>query len=1031
MKRIYTSQELAILRDHPQTTQYFLAVHKPKVIARGILNAVPTTYPGNSLSMTSLVNGLSLNDIKAGMTLYIGSEGTKSDYGTLRVRKDYVSGSLIEVGIFGSGLINFQSGACLTVVEDYRIWPVDPAYDTASSRWRVDEVAYTNQTIKYGPQVIMGPAMIGYLDGNTMQASYVGNLSYSHSPGVSITFQRWIFPNGQQSPSALGSSLTPVVVTYVDASPGGAYHSLRVVDGDNNQHTGHRLTFCFGSGVNAPIDCRFEQITGGLTQGGYRTKVYIDEGAASPTIVDGAKVFIFEKSSYGSYGSSIGGNYFARDNIVLAGRVVADSQRIEPFTNSLSFDMESEDGELRRAQGYDVFLESGSAASDWSMASGLTIDKAAIVLAKYRSTIANVMDFNIAGGIATTNEIPFRDLPAGYLWDELKYNYAAEMGMVAVDMQGSLWCMLDSQVTGLSANLSNVMSINKADRRDVVTIDHVHRDVNSQYRLYAIQGGINNPIGAESPGARIGYFGTRQEVSQNLTAISQDQLITWSGNIRARDNNPYKNIVIPLAGNLRIDPVPQSYVTMSLSSTESPRGTNWVNQKIIPTAITLTYSGDNRYATSEIVAETIVNGIGGSAFTFPTAGTIISPPPPPPPVGCPSGYHPDPITGLCVPNSGSGTAGDKSHVNVATYTALGRTANFLAGPNWTAVNPTLVGGEVIIDFLLDPYDSVQTVYLLTTQRLYKTTNYWAGNPPTWAVVFDLTAAQAILASTNTFYRIEATITAQGLIGLCGGISGSNLYYFHTHDGGTTWHGVDTGIGSALAAQMDGFQLSQHDANKLWVTGWNGANTGKVRGSTDGGHTFSTLHSFTEFYAPLVIHVPYAGNPSDLLGYVAGESSSQLYVRSTGNDFSTLSVITPVISGTTVAVTQPQVPASRSILVPVTDANRVFLLAEKWGGGGALEGARVLVSLDAGTTWTQRYQFTISNNSSNVTANCIGAWPWDNSNILYAVGNNVTDGHILYSTDEGFTWVDKIGDWVAAIGAFGTGVQIVPTWLALP
>ena len=126
MKTALTAGQQAIWRVTPQSTQYYLAAHYPKIIAEGVLQAVPTTYPGNSLSMTGALNGLGYNltNIKKGMTLWVGQEGARYDLGAIRVRKDYVGSSLIEVAEYGSGLLNFGSAASLTVVEDYRIWPV-------------------------------------------------------------------------------------------------------------------------------------------------------------------------------------------------------------------------------------------------------------------------------------------------------------------------------------------------------------------------------------------------------------------------------------------------------------------------------------------------------------------------------------------------------------------------------------------------------------------------------------------------------------------------------------------------------------------------------------------------------------------------------------------------------------------------------------------------------------------------------------------------------------------------------------------
>lgn len=990
MKQEFSSQQLALLDTHPQRVEFYAAFHKPRIIAHGTLSAIPNNYPGSQVLIKNLTNGLNLTDIQAGMTLRIGSESQKDDYGTLRVRENYASGSIIKTAMFGSGLVNFITGACLTVMEDYRVWPIHHDYDTALSTWLVDTQNYTSQLSLYGPQAIMGPPAVATLDGGKAVIPYVGNLSYSHSAGASIASQAWAFPNGQAVSSALGSSAAPVNITYIDASPTGRYHSLTVTDGNGTSHIGKRLTFAFSSHIDQqPARVSFESITGGLKAGGYRTRVTVLDNAPSGLVNDGGLVVIFERASYGTAGSSVGGNYHGRENIVLVGRVVGESLRIEPFTNQLSFALETIDGTLRRTNAYDLFLEGSSAASSWDMASNLTLDHAALALVKHRSTISTVTDFHPASGAAATNEIYYRSLPAGTLWDQLTYNYQAAFGIVAADMQGVIWAGLDAQVTGLSANLPNVMAITKDRRMDSTTIEHDHHDANAQYRLYAIQGGTALPLGAESPGQRQGYYGGKQEVTRNLLTTDQDTLITWSGNVRARENNPYKRVITGLRGNFRLDSVPQSRVTMSLSATDAKRRVDWINKVFIPAETTLNYDNAGMFATAEVTLEASVNGMGGSAITFPTVTSTppVSTPPTEPP--------PNPSTG------------DQNLVYVATYTRLGRSRNFLSDyPLWENVTGSISGN--IIDFLLDPYDPVNSAYALSDTAVYKTGNLNATSP-TWTSKITLAAIRTELGdSTVSFRNISTSIANNGtvwvsLFGDAGAGSSGDIYVVHTADHFSSHSAtlVATAVDGQPHAPDIHVQGSNRSAGMAYVVGIANALVGKLYVTTNSNASWSVRYNFG--VALEGFEAAYAGSTdtAEMIFYVNRSPDFNLY-RSTDGGLTFTQVLAP--SGTPGAAPRP----SRIVNVATHLSSDVIYAAT---------GEGIYDSSDGGNSWHV--------NSLTGTTKAIGRWPYNPDHIYLFI-----DDRVKYSDNRGNTFSDKVGNWASAMGtAFALGTNVIPVWVA--
>jgi hypothetical protein len=252
-----------------------------------------------------------------------------------------------------------------------------------------------------------------------------------------------------------------------------------------------------------------------------------------------------------------------------------------------------------------------------------------------------------------TTIINFQDLPQSSVWKQLQLNYGEKgtRGLVAADLQSNIWATEDALVSGGSATLPKADVIEKRDRRDTVTAVHPHLDPNAKTEMYGVmvipatsswRGSATSiiPIGGESPGDAIGYFGGKREHSRGIAADTQDRIITWAGNWRAKLNNPYPNVIVPLAGNIKWDSVPQSRVSLTASSTdvENVRGIDWDDKEFLPHTTLMLYNNQFGNVLTTIQVESVVDGKGGSAITFPRADNITPLPPPnpqdpPPPQG--------------------------------------------------------------------------------------------------------------------------------------------------------------------------------------------------------------------------------------------------------------------------------------------------------------------------------------------------------------------------------------------------------------
>lgn len=986
MRSAFTSIQLTTLREHPQKSLYFCSVHQPRVVWSGSLAEVTNSYPGSAIQASGTHIG-HLGDVARGYTLRIGSETGKDDYGKLRIRQAPTAGSLLATAEYGSGLNNLQANAILSIVEEIRPVAIHPRYDATTSAWSVDYQIYNNETRNFGPMALLGPPAVVWLEGATTTACYVGDRSYSFTGGASITSQTWTFPNGVTVSSALGSSQTPVEITYTNASSGGRYHALAVTDGNGASHIGYRLTFAFNLSNAQPARVGFDQISGGLRAGGYSTRLLVYENATSAQFPEGAEIVIFERASYAGAGQSIGGNFFARDNIVMRGWIAQDSTRIDPFTGEVSFVVNTINAELEKTDSYDIFLESGSAASAWDMASGLTIDKSAIHIAKHRSTISNITDVNFVNSMASNNEILFQSLAKGSLWAQLVENYGARgmLGIVAADLQSSLYMQLDAQIHGASAQLPSIMAVERADRRDSVVIEHDHQDIVSQYQLYAVAG--ETPYGAISPGDPSGYYGGRQEIARGLTTDTQDRLITWSGNIRARDNNPYKRVVIPLTGNIRLDPVPQCRFTMSLSPTQNLRGINWSNRVLLPYEMNINYNAQAQYATAEIVAETSVDGHGGSAITFPA----IEPLPP---------ENPDPI-----PPPGGGAGGGNT-VYFVDQLRIGRTRNWNStSPNWSNVTGAIQSASAnLSDFVLDPYNPKNIAWATTWNNgVWRTTNLDSDNP-TWSNI--LTNAAIATAIGDTVYRvqrIDSSITNNGSysVYLTSAIPAASNFVMRTSNSGGSW---TTALIAVPNNQNDSsaIEFSNHSQLRILVGISDIENRDEVWRSTDGGSSFSRIYNPAQIGQPVDILIPYANNGGDDIVFMVSRAGSGVWKSSNGG-----------VSFTDVS---PSGYNREGLGTPN------HFMGSLIGGGATYyctDGTTLFKSSDGGDTWTQ-----VSTGYSSLGR--LGLWPY-NANFIYAAQESGVD-QINFSVDGGYNFMNKNGDWNGAMGEGPlNAIQLVPVW----
>jgi RHS repeat-associated protein len=236
-------------------------------------------------------------------------------------------------------------------------------------------------------------------------------------------------------------------------------------------------------------------------------------------------------------------------------------------------------------------------------------------------------------------------------------------------------------------------------------------------------------------------------------------------------------------------------------------------------------------------------------------------------------------------------------VYLATRGEIGRSRDFynITGtPTWEMVQGTQLapigtkGG--IIEFVLDPTCSFHRAWVALgdpdtggSGAIWRTDDLNA-TQPAWTEVLStseiVSALQLQGASGTTAWvkRIQVSAVTPGLVVIAVALS-NRLYVGHSSDYGETW-GWSGDLGQ-VGAQAIGLELSDHDANKMWVGSTTDGTSGQLLYSEDGGASFSALPlGRSVSNAPYDILAPQANNNADQILYTLinlSESPSSLSV----------------------------------------------------------------------------------------------------------------------------------------------------------
>lgn len=231
-----TAAQLRKWRTHPYAIDVHLAIIKPVVVFRALVNLATATYPTATIPFDNVTVG-AYTDIQPEMVVRIGSAAGLQDYGR-QVVKQAATATEITCGWTSRGRregeIDLVDNAVIEVLDMRVVRAKIPRIDAETGS--VTKDGNTGFGVYSLPVANIGPDYAQFVDDSDEITVYFdGSTSFATEPGQSLIAYDWTFPGG--TPSTY-SGVTPGNVVF---GPGTRYASLKVTDLNDRQHTAYAL----------------------------------------------------------------------------------------------------------------------------------------------------------------------------------------------------------------------------------------------------------------------------------------------------------------------------------------------------------------------------------------------------------------------------------------------------------------------------------------------------------------------------------------------------------------------------------------------------------------------------------------------------------------------------------------------------------------------------------------------------------------------------------------------------------------------
>lgn len=595
--RAITETELGKLRSANQFSELFLAIHKPAVIYSARVNQESFGTPVSEVTYDS--GSGTLANVKAGMTLYVGSSAGAYDKGMLRIRKA-PSATIFYVG--ESAEIDWDDNNYLTVVNEFGLWSRHLKISGTTALMDYD-VEYDDQHTDLDPVPVLGPPAVLWLTGATVNFS--PSASSSWVLGSTISSYLWVATGA--SATANLDTATPTI-TY---NAVGQYRvDCTVTAANGKTTTGYRMVFIYSAASMPITQFELQSCSGELESGGWQFSVRLYDQVAIADVREKAMVVLFARDHYAGTQESLGATT-GYENVVAVGWIKQEDFEVSSEFSTVTFTVYGPQQWLKEISGYPVGMEYVDAdASAWTQMDDLTVDHALWHLLHWRSTATLCMDITLSGESSLASAM---EAPTGSLWDQLvTMSKEAILATPACNRYGQLYVQVDVPYMEEAdrASVPTVMEVLFSDWQDTLNIERapIPRVAMVEASGISYDGSTASPLFSRAPGDVLSRYGNFIS-KDRLLLYDQDFCNDLCADIYAHENNEYPNIDFSLASNNRfIDIVPRQRLTISIGELNIPRGIVWTNKKLLPIRVSYTHDAKSGILTTSIETKSETSG---------------------------------------------------------------------------------------------------------------------------------------------------------------------------------------------------------------------------------------------------------------------------------------------------------------------------------------------------------------------------------------------------------------------------------------
>lgn len=574
MARALTAPELVVYRTPNQATRVLFAIPTYHTIYTATLASVPSS--NDMVGTLAFTNGAgTLSDVKADMTLYVGTSAGAYDLGMCRIRKAPIAGTFY-VGEISE--VEFDHGGTiyLTVVDDYSLWakPVRLVSGVAKMDYDID---YSNQHTNFDPVPILGSHAVGKLvDGTVTLRLGPSADTASYVIGSSVSSYAWTCTGASFSSTTVANPN----VTFTSPGTYLAYCTITGANGKTFQGVRYVIIYDDDNPLNEGVlrSVSYDHDSGGMS---FSVEMYRD--AAETDVRKRSLVILVTEDTVDNAAVEFACPIQGRENILAVGWVGPENITQHEYKGMVEFTCHNAAWWMQNMEGYlsGVEFKVGT-SSDWTNCSTLTVRKMLFHFLHWRTTATRLMDVILTDD--TKYSAGFKTVTGG-LWEQITTIGATSIfAYPGVDRFNRLWIQVEPQMVA-EASRTSFPEIMDMDSQDWVGEVHVLGELPRISMLYFSGVAVSSsatPLAyvSLSPGHIHGRYG-RTEVQDNYLVSSQANSNQTAGLYYGWQNNK-KEFEIELAASMRMTDIwPRQYVNLTITADEDPRGIGYDGRAIL------------------------------------------------------------------------------------------------------------------------------------------------------------------------------------------------------------------------------------------------------------------------------------------------------------------------------------------------------------------------------------------------------------------------------------------------------------------